>query len=229
MAQPEIVTREQWQQARDELLAAEKAATRTLDALAARRRRLPMVPFDGEYTFDTPDGRRSLLDLFAGRAQLVVYQFTDNGPDHYCPGCGWYTENVPAPAPGLLAESGVAYVQVSDLPLAQIGTFTARMGWTLPFVSSCGTTFSRDTGAGRGFSLTVFLRNGDHIYLTYTTTSRGVDHLAFVNSILDLTPFGRQEEWEDSPPGRPQRPTAIFPNTMESGMRPVGFGRFTRD
>ncbi|MGD0608562.1 MAG: DUF899 family protein, partial [Streptosporangiaceae bacterium] len=84
---PEIVSAEKWQQDRDELLKAEKDATRVLDALAARRRRLPMVKFDNaRYTFDTPDGQKTLLDLFAAQEQLVVYQFMDNGPDEYCPG-----------------------------------------------------------------------------------------------------------------------------------------------
>jgi predicted dithiol-disulfide oxidoreductase (DUF899 family) len=207
MEKPQITSAEQWQQARDELLKAEKEATRALDALAARRRRLPMARFAGEYSFDTPDGPRTLLDLFDGRKQLVVYQFMDNGPDSYCPGCTWFTSNVPAAAPDLLAESGVTWVTVSNMPLAQIEACKARMGWTLPFVSSRGTSFADDCDAGGGFMLSVFLRDGDDIYRTYNTTQRGVDRLVFVNSILDLTPYGRQQDWEDSPPGWPQEPT----------------------
>jgi predicted dithiol-disulfide oxidoreductase (DUF899 family) len=95
MEKPKIVTAEEWQQARDELLVAEKEATRAIDSLAARRRRLPMVKFDTGYAFDTPGGTKSLLGLFEGRGQLVVYQFMDNGPDHYCPGCTWYSNNIP--------------------------------------------------------------------------------------------------------------------------------------
>ena len=203
---PSIVGAEEWQRERDELLRAEKEATRALDAIAARRRRLPMVKFDtGRYAFDTPTGPQSLVDLFAGREQLVVYQFMDNGPEHFCPGCTHFTNNVADLAE--LADAGVSWATVSDMPLAQIEAYKARMGWTLPFVSSRGTTFAADCGAGGGFMLTVFLRNGDAVYRTYNTTARGVDRVLFVNNILDLLPFGRQEDWEDSPPGWPQHPT----------------------
>jgi predicted dithiol-disulfide oxidoreductase (DUF899 family) len=207
METPDIVSAQAWRQARDELLTAEKEATRAQDALAARRRRLPMVRFGSDYTFDTPAGPKTLLDLFDGQAQLVVYQFMDNGPDDYCPGCTWFTNNVPAAGPALLSDRGVTWVTVSDMPLAQIEAYKARMGWALPFASSRGTTFAADCGAGGGFMLSVFLRDGDAVYLTYTTTSRGVDRLVFANSILDLTPYGRQEDWEDSPAGWPQHPT----------------------
>jgi predicted dithiol-disulfide oxidoreductase (DUF899 family) len=207
MNKPKVVTDEEWQQARDELLKAEKETTRALDAVAALRRRLPMVRFPDTYEFDTPDGARSLLDLFDGRNQLVVYQFMDLGPDSYCPGCTKVTNNVPVGALADLAAKGVTWVTVSDMPLAQIEAYKARQGWTLPFVSSRGTSFAADCGAGGGFMLSVFLRDGEDIYRTYNTTSRGVDRLVFLHSVLDLTPYGRQEEWEDSPPGWPQRPT----------------------
>ena len=203
---PEIVSAEEWQHARDELLKAEKEATRALDVLAARRRRLPMVRYDNNrYAFDTPAGQQSLLDLFAGQGQLVVYQFMDNGPDDHCPGCTHFTNNVAALA--TLADAGVSWATVSNMPLAQIEAYKARMGWTVPFVSSHGTTFASDCGADGGFMLSLFLREGDDVYRTYSTTSRGVDRLLFVNNILDLTVYGRQEDWEDSPPGWPQHPT----------------------
>ncbi|WP_326560738.1 DUF899 domain-containing protein [Micromonospora sp. NBC_01796] len=207
MEKPSIVAPDQWQQARDELLKAEKEATRALDALAARRRRLPMVKFDNGYAFDTPTGTRTLLDLFEDRGQLIVYQFMDNGPKHFCPGCTWFTNSVPVTGLAGLADRGVSWVTVSNMPLAQIEAYKAKMGWTLPFVSSRGTSFSDDCGAGRGFMLSMFLRDGEDVYRTYNTTSRGVDRLVFVNSMLDLTPYGRQEDWEDSPAGWPQHPT----------------------
>ena len=207
MEKPEIVSAQEWQQAREELLKAEKEATRALDAIAARRRRLPMVRFPDTYTFDTPDGPKSLVDLFEGRDQLVVYQFMDNGPDDYCPGCTRFTDNVPPAAVAELAESGVTWVTVSNMPLDQIRAYSERRGWTIPFVSSRGTTFADDCGAGPGFMLSVFLRDGHDVYRTYGTTARGVDRLVFVHSILDLTPYGRQEDWEDSPPGWPRHPT----------------------
>lgn len=207
MEKPKVVSPEEWQQARDELLKAEKDATRALDAIAARRRRLPMVRFTNGYVFDTPTGPKTLLDLFEGREQLVVYQFMDNGPDDYCPGCTGFTDNVPVEGLTGLARYGVAWVTVSNMPLAQIEAYKAQRGWTLPFVSSRGTSFADDCGAGGGFMLSVFLRDGDDVYRTYSTTSRGVDRLVFRHSILDLTPYGRQEDWEDSPLGWPQHPT----------------------
>jgi predicted dithiol-disulfide oxidoreductase (DUF899 family) len=207
MEKPEIVSAERWQAARAELLASEKELTRALDRQAALRRRLPMVKVVEEYTFDTPSGDKSLLELFDGRGQLAVYQFMDNGPDHFCPGCTHLTDNVPDPAIGRLADAGVSWVTVSNMPLAQIEAYKARRGWTLPFVSSHGTSFSKDFDANGGFMLTVFLRDGEDVYRTYNTTQRGVDRLLFTNNILDLTPYGRQEDWEDSPAGWPQHPT----------------------
>jgi predicted dithiol-disulfide oxidoreductase (DUF899 family) len=204
MAKPEIVAAEDWQQARDELIVAEKEATRTLDALAARRRRLPMVKA-GEYEFATPAGPRTLVELFEGRDQLVVYQFMDVGPDQFCPGCTAFTNNVADL--DTLADEGVSWATVSDMPLAQIEGYKAQRGWTLPFVSSHGTSFAKDCGADGGFMLSVFLRDGTDVYRTYNTTSRGVDRLMFLHNILDLAPYGRQQDWEDSPAGWPQHPT----------------------
>jgi predicted dithiol-disulfide oxidoreductase (DUF899 family) len=204
MAKPEIVAAEDWQRARDELMVAEKEATRALDALAARRRRLPMVKV-GEYEFETPAGPRTLVDLFEERDHLVVYQFMDVGPDQFCPGCTAFTNNVADL--GTLADEGVSWATVSDMPLAQIEGYKALRGWTLPFVSSHGTSFAKDCGVDGGFMLSVFLRDGTDVYRTYNTTSRGVDRLMFLHNILDLAPYGRQQDWEDSPAGWPQHPT----------------------
>ncbi len=203
---PEIVDATTWQHEREELLVAEKEVTRAADVLAARRRRLPMVKFDvDKYVFASTSGPKSLLDLFAEYEQLVVYQFMDNGPDAFCPGCTYFTNNVVGLE--LLAEAGVGWWTVSNMPLEQIEGYKRVQGWTLPFASSHGTTFSHDCGADAGFMLSVFLRNGKDVYRTYSTTARGVDRILFVNNILDLTPYGRQEDWEDSPPGWPQHPT----------------------
>jgi predicted dithiol-disulfide oxidoreductase (DUF899 family) len=207
IAKPDVVSAEEWQRARDELLVEEKKVTRLVDAVAAKRRCLPMVKFDKPYVFDSPTGPRSLLDLFQGRSQLAVYQFMDNGPDHFCPGCTWLTDNVPPTINTMLKGVDAAWATVSNMPLAQIETYKAQRGWTIPFVSSHGTTFSDDCGAGGGFMLSVFMRDGDDIYRTYNTTARGVDHMLLSNNLQDLLPWGRQEEWEDSPPGWPQHPT----------------------
>jgi predicted dithiol-disulfide oxidoreductase (DUF899 family) len=207
-AKPDVVSAEEWAQARAELLVAEKAVTRAEDAVAARRRRLPMVRFRSDYEFAAPSGPVSLRDLFAEHNQLLVYQFMDLGPDHLCPGCTWFTDSVPVYALARLAEAGVRWATVSDMPLEQMRRAWEQQGWMgVPFASSQGTTFSADCGAGDGFLLSVFLRDGDEVYRTYSTTQRGVDRLVFANSMRDLLPYGRQEDWEDSPPGWPQHPT----------------------
>jgi len=164
-----------------------------------------MVKFSNGYTFDTPAGPKSLVDVFDGRDQLVVYQFMDLGPDEFCPGCTKFTSTVTDL--DRLFKAGVSWVTVSNMPLAQIEAYKARMGWTPPFVSSHGTSFSEDCGAGHGFLLSAFLRDGTDVYRTHFSTSPGVDRIVFAHNILDLCPYGRQEEWEDSPPGWPQHPT----------------------
>ena len=204
-AMPTVVSAEEWEKARAELLVAEKAATREQDRIAAQRRRLPMVEFP-EYTFASADGPVTLLDLFGGQRQLALYQFMHSGPDHFCPGCTHFTKQV-TDLNGL-ARDGVAWATVSEMPLDQMAGYWKRMGWDhIPFASSAGTTFAADCGVGGGFLLSVFLRDGDDVYRTYTTGQRGVDRLLFVNNILDLAPYGRQEDWEDSPAGWPQSPT----------------------
>jgi predicted dithiol-disulfide oxidoreductase (DUF899 family) len=203
---PAVVSAEEWQRERDALLTQEKEATRRLDAIAAQRRRLPMVQFDNEkYLFDTTDGPKRLSDFFEGQQQLAVYQFMDRGPDTFCPGCTHLTRNVSDLA--TLAEAGVSWRTVSNMPLAQMEGYWATKGFTVPFASSHGTEFTEDCGAGDSFMLNLFLSDGEHVYRTYSTTARGADRLLFVNNILDLAPYGRQEEWEDSPEGWPQHPT----------------------
>jgi predicted dithiol-disulfide oxidoreductase (DUF899 family) len=203
---PSVVSADEWQRERDALLVAEKEATRLLDSIAARRRRLPMVRFENEkYLFETPDGPKRLSDFFEGRQQLAVYQFMDNGPDAFCPGCTYLTTNVTALE--LLASAGVSWRTVSNMPLAQLESYWATNGWTVPIASSRGTSFADDCGAGEGFLLSIFFTDGEEVFRTYATNGRGVDRLLFVPNILDLAPYGRQEDWEDSPPGWPQHPT----------------------
>lgn len=200
-----MVTVEDWDRARAELLTAEKEATRLTDRVAAQRRRLPMVRM-GHYTFDTPAGPRTLVDLFDGRPELAVYQFMDNGPDDFCPGCTAFTNNVPKHGLAMLADAGISWATISNMPLAQIEHYKAKMGWTMPFVSSHGTSFAKDCGAD-AFMLSMFVRDGDVVHRTYSTTQRGVDRLLFSNNVRDLSVYGRQEDWEDSPDGWPQHPT----------------------
>jgi predicted dithiol-disulfide oxidoreductase (DUF899 family) len=201
-ALPPVVSPEEWASALAEVRAAEKAHTRAGDALAARRRRLPMVAF-GEYTFQGADGPQTLLDLFEGRRQLIVYQFMPGPP--WCEGCCLFTDQISHLAH--LHARDTTMANVSNAAWPDLAALRERMGWSVPFYSSAGTTFAADCGAGDGFGLSVFLRDDDgQVYRTYFTTGRGVEHLGSVWSFLDLTPLGRQETWEDTPAGRPQTP-----------------------
>jgi predicted dithiol-disulfide oxidoreductase (DUF899 family) len=204
MALPKIVTEAEWQAERDRLLATEKEATHALDALAAERRRLPMVRFRSDYAFDGPDGTVTLLDAFEGRRQLVVYHFMDTGPDSFCPGCTSYVDNTDAPkGREALHRRDTSYVVISDMPLDQIESYKHSRGWTVPFLSCRGTTFHDDCVHSPYFGLSTFLRDGDDVYRTYFTNGRGVDRLRLDMNILDLTALGRQEDWEEAPDASP--------------------------
>ncbi len=212
---PPVVSPTEWQVARDELLAKEKEATRARDALAAERRRLPMVRIDKDYVFDGPGGEASLLDLFEGRRQLIVYHFMF-GPnrDAGCDGCSMVVDNMGHPAHLHARDTSVALV--SRAPFAKIEPYKKRMGWGVPWVSSFGSDFNVDFGVspeipqpnvyqdGESFGLSVFLRDDDNVFRTYFTSGRGVEALGSNWTFLDLTPLGRQENWEDSPAGYPQ-------------------------
>jgi predicted dithiol-disulfide oxidoreductase (DUF899 family) len=203
---PAIVSRDEWQAAREALLVKEKAATRALDALAAERRRLPMTRVEKRYVFEGPDGPATLPDLFEGRRQLVVYHFMFGPGEEPCSGCSSFADNVGHLAHLHARDTSLALV--SRAPLAEIQAFRRRMGWTVPWYSSFGSDFNRDLGVttdeGEAFGLSVFLRDGDAVYRTYFTAARGVDRLRIDFNLLDLTPLGRQETWEDSPAGWPQ-------------------------
>jgi predicted dithiol-disulfide oxidoreductase (DUF899 family) len=214
---PEVTSADEWQAARDRLLRKEKEATRARDALAAERRRLPMVEIEKQYVLEGPDGKASLLDLFDGRRQLIVYHFMF-GPnaDHGCDGCAMVVDNMGHPAH--LHARDTSLVLVSRAPVAKIEPFKQRMDWTVPWYSSFDSEFNVDFGVspespqpgeyqdGETFGLSVLLRDGERIFRTYFTDRRGVEALGSNWSYLDLTPLGRQEDWEDSPEGYPQTP-----------------------
>jgi predicted dithiol-disulfide oxidoreductase (DUF899 family) len=209
MSLPQIVSQDKWQAASAALLVKEKELTRALDALAAERRRLPMVRIEKDYAFEGPDGERSLLDLFEGRDQLIVYHFMFAPGEDPCTGCSSFTDNI-ADLSHLHARD-TSLVLIARASVGEIEAFKSRMGWTMPWYSSQHSDFNYDFGrttddGSERFGLSVFLRDGDDTYRTYFTTSRGVDRLRLDFNLLDLTPFGRQEEWEDSPSGRPQGP-----------------------
>ncbi|MEO7909775.1 MAG: DUF899 domain-containing protein [Roseiflexaceae bacterium] len=206
---PQVVSPDVWQAASAEFLAKEKQATRVRDALNAERRRLPMVKIDKHYTFAGPDGSASLLDLFEGRRQLILYHFMfEPSDDEGCPGCSMLVDNIGHPAHLHARDTSLAIV--SRAPLTKIMPYKARMGWDLPWFSSFASDFNQDFGrttdTGEDSGLSVFIRDGDDIFRTYFTNDRGTEALGSVWTFLDLTPLGRQEEWEDTPAGRPQTP-----------------------
>ncbi|MER7679265.1 DUF899 domain-containing protein [Streptomyces sp. NPDC096934] len=207
MTLPRIVSREEWRAVREELLVKEKAATRARDALAAERRGLPMVEIDKEYVFESGDGKATLLDLFAGRHQLVVYHFMFAPEwDAGCRSCSAFLDQI-----GHLAHlraRGTEFAAVSRAPYTKILPFKARMGWTLPWYSSRGSDFNYDFQASFGGDepyerpgISCFLREHDRVFHTYSTYERGLDGLGSTTTLLDLTALGRQEEWE-RPEGR---------------------------
>ncbi|WP_152360720.1 DUF899 domain-containing protein [Microlunatus speluncae] len=210
MARPQVVTAEQWQTERDALLVKEKEHTRALDALAAERRRLPMVRLRIDYEFTAPDGRTvGLTDLFAGRRQLVIYHvMMAPGQDWICDGCASWTDNVGDQSHLNARDTGL--ILMAPAPQDEIEVVRRRFGWTVPWFSSGGSDFDADLGIGPGFGLSVLLRDGDEVFRSYYTDGRGVDRLRLDLNLLDLTPYGRQEEWEDSPDGWPQTPTMAW-------------------
>ena len=212
---PEIVSETEWRAAHQALLAKEKALTRSRDALAAERRRLPMMRIDKDYVFEGPDGKVGLLDLFDGRPQLLLYHFmfapgAHGWPTAGCPGCSMFLDSLGQYARVHLNARDASFAVVSLAPLASLRAYRERMGWDVRWVSSANTTFNADFGIttpqGENHGLSVFLRDGAQIFRTYFTSSRGLETVGTIWSLLDLTPFGRQEVWEDTPEGRPQSP-----------------------
>jgi predicted dithiol-disulfide oxidoreductase (DUF899 family) len=213
MSFPDVASPAEWQSALDGVRTEEKRETRERDALAARRRRLPVVAIEKPYEFEGPSGPASLLDLFAGRRQLILYHFmfapdVHGWPEAGCPGCSMFVDQIGHPAHFHARDTSLTLVSLA--PLAQIESYRERMGWTIPWYSSAENDFNRDFGLTRDdgeiFGLSVFIRDGERVFRSYFTSSRGVEALGSVWTFLDLTPLGRQEDWEDSPPGAPQTP-----------------------
>jgi len=204
MSLPEIVDQAEWERAQAELLMKEKAATRERDALAAERRRLPMTEIRTDSTFEGPGGEVGLADLFEGRSQLLVYNFWFPEDGDPCGGCSMFTDQI-SPLAHLRARD-VSFALVSTAPQEQLQAFRERMGWEVPWYTVHGEDLQRQLSTTEYFALDVFVRDRDRVFLTYATRSRGVEALGSVWTFLDLTPFGRQEDWEDTPPGRPQGP-----------------------
>jgi predicted dithiol-disulfide oxidoreductase (DUF899 family) len=205
---PSIVSRQDWDAAREQLLVKEKSVMRAHDALAAERRRMPWMAIDKAYEFIGPNGRASLIDLFEGRSQLILYRaFFEPGvfgwPDHACRGCSLGADQVSHLAH--LNARDTTLVYASRAPQADIARLKARMGWRMPWYTITD-NFDADFGVEEWHGHNVFFRDGDRIYRTYFINSRGDEGMGTLWNYLDVTPFGRQEVWEDSPEGYPQTP-----------------------
>jgi predicted dithiol-disulfide oxidoreductase (DUF899 family) len=213
MRTPPIVSAEEWDAAYQEMLVKEKAHTRAGDALAAQRRRMPWMAVEKEYVFEGPEGKASLLDLFQGRRQLIVYRAffgskvfhgpDDQGwPDHACVGCSLMADHVPNLAH--LNARDTTLVYASPAPQADIARLKARNGWDhIPWYTITD-NFDVDFGVDVWHGHIAFIHDGDRVFRTYFSNERGDE--AFVNtwSYLDMTALGRQEDWEESPEGYPQ-------------------------
>jgi predicted dithiol-disulfide oxidoreductase (DUF899 family) len=227
IAHPPVVSQEEWLAARKELLGEEKALTHQRDAVNAKRRRLPMVKLDKEYVFEGPDGKVSLKDLFEGRRQLIIYHFMfDPEWEKGCMGCTGYVDALGDLS--LLNERDTTFALISRAPLPKLEAYKTLRGWDRKWYSSFGSDFNYDFHTtldkdiappeynfkpeppetkGESHGLSVFFRIGEDVYHTNSVYARGVEDLSDSYRLLDMTPYGRQEDFEDSPAGWPQKPT----------------------
>ncbi|MEE3849778.1 DUF899 family protein [Gordonia sp. LSe1-13] len=204
---PPVVDAQTWRDALADLRVREKAATRELDAIAAQRRRLPMVEMP-DYTLIGADGPIRLADIFAGKSQLIVYNhmWTD-GAEFQCGGCTSLTMQFTRL--DFLDNYDARFVIVTNGPIEEALAYRARVGNKMEWYSSSESSFGADVDAapGEGFAVNVFLRDGDSVYRTWHTNGRGTEQLSYTFSLMDLLPYGRREEWQDSPDGWPRTPT----------------------
>ena len=207
MNTPPIVSQQEWETAREKLLVKEKEVTRARDALAAERRRMPRMAVEKDYRFEGPGGPKSLLDLFDGRRQLVVYRFfydpdVNGWPDRGCPGCSMVADQVAHPAHLNARDTSLAFV--SRAPQQNIARLKARMGWELIPWYTLTDDFDADFDVDEWHGTNAFIREGDQVFRTYFVNNRGDEAMGGTWSYLDITALGRREEWEDSPEGYPQ-------------------------
>jgi predicted dithiol-disulfide oxidoreductase (DUF899 family) len=206
-ALPPIVDAASWRRELDELRRREKAATRELDAIAAQRRRLPMVQLP-DYTLEGEDGPVRLVDVFDGHSQLIVYHHMwFAGEKWQCGGCTRLTSHYTRLES--LGDYDARFVIVTQGPIDEALAYRRRVGNTMTWYSTANSDFGADLDApaGGGFGVNVFLRDGDTVYRTWHTDGRGTEQLSFLFPLVDVLPYGRQEAWEDSPEGWPQGPT----------------------
>jgi predicted dithiol-disulfide oxidoreductase (DUF899 family) len=208
MTTPPIVSQQEWEAERQRLLVKEKELTRARDALAAERRRMPWLSVTTRYEFDGPRGKVSLLDLFEGRRQLIVYRAffepdVHGWPDHACVGCSMVADQVADVTHLNARDTALAFV--SRAPQPDIARVKTRMGWTMPWYTITD-GFDTDFGVDEWHGTNAFIRDDDRVVRTYIINNRVVEVMGITWSYLDLTALGRQEEWEDSPEGYPQTP-----------------------
>ena len=208
MNMPPIVSPQEWKAVREELLVKEKEHTRARDALAAERRRMPRMAAEKDYRFEGPDGPASLLDLFAGRRQLIIYRFfyepgVKGWPERGCVGCSMVADQVAHVAHLNARDTTLAFA--SRAPQTDIEGLKARMGWEIPWYTITD-DFDADFDVGEWHGTNAFIREGDRIFRTYFIDNRGDEAMGGTWNYLDITALGRQEEWEDSPEGYPQTP-----------------------
>ncbi|MET0865984.1 MAG: DUF899 family protein, partial [Nakamurella sp.] len=209
IAKPPIVSAAEWEKALSSLTEQEESVAAELDKLVAARKRMPMVRVDGDYRFDGPNGEVSLLELFEGRHQLILYRFffeegVDGWPDAGCAGCSSWADGVADL--NLLHARDITFAMASPASQSQLRSYAARMGWTdLPWYTIKTDSFTADFGAIEWFALNIFLRDGDEIYRTYfLQNGTMVSHIGSVSSLVSLTPYGNQVEGEQTPDGWPQ-------------------------
>jgi predicted dithiol-disulfide oxidoreductase (DUF899 family) len=206
-ALPSVVDYDTWRAELDDLRRREKAATRELDAIAAQRRRLPMVEMP-DYTLTGKDGPVRLADVFDGRSQLIVYNHMwEDGAEWQCGGCTGLTSQYTRL--DFLDNYDARFVIVTNGPIEEALAYREKVGNKMDWYSSSESSFGADVDAapGHGFGVNVFLRDGDKVYRTWHTNGRGTEQLSYTFALIDLLPWGRQEEWLDSPAGWPSRPT----------------------
>jgi predicted dithiol-disulfide oxidoreductase (DUF899 family) len=226
MNTPPIVSPDDWAAARADLLVKEKEHTRARDALAAERRRMPWMAVEKEYAFEGPNGPASLVDLFDGRRQLVVYRaFFEPGvakwPESACPGCSFVADQVANLAH--LNARDTTLVFVSRAPQADIERLKARFGWEgIPWYTLTD-DFDADFGVDEWHGTNAFIRDGDKVFRTYFVDKRGDEAMGSTWSYLDITALGRQEKWEDSSEGYPQTQAYQWWNLHDQYDEPTVF------
>jgi predicted dithiol-disulfide oxidoreductase (DUF899 family) len=207
-ALPPVVDQDTWRATLDDLRRREKAATHELDAIAAQRRRLPMVELP-KYVLTGKDGPVCLAEVFDGHSQLIVYNhmWTD-GAEWQCPGCTGFTSQFTRL--DFLDGYDTRFVIVTNGPIDEALAYRAKVGNTMDWYSSSESSFGADMIESRpetGFAVNVFLRDGDTVYRTWHTDGRGTEQLGYSFALIDVLPYGRQEQWQDSPQGWPKSPT----------------------